>query len=255
MRVPLPEAFLRQPLAHRALHNLADGRPENSPAAILAAIDAGYGLEIDVQCSRDGVAMVFHDETLDHQTHETGLVAERSAADLGTITLAGGKDTIPTLRAILALVAGRAPLLIEIKDQTAVMGPTDGILEKAVARDLAGYIGPVAVMSYNPHSVAHMADFAPNVPRGLTTSAFIPAEPPSVPAKTCEALRAIADYDRTLSSFISHDIADLARPRVAELRAQGAAILCWTVKSPKAEAEARRYAQNITFDDYLAPLT
>jgi glycerophosphoryl diester phosphodiesterase len=254
MRVPPHADFLRLPIAHRALHSRADGRIENSLGAVLAAVNAGYGIEVDVQLSRDGVAMVFHDETLDRLTAQSGLVAARTAAELGQIALTGGPDFIPTLAETLRLVAGRVPLLIEIKDQTGVMGSSNGQLEGAVAADLAGYQGPVAVMSFNPHSVAHMARLWPSIARGITTSAYDPGDWAPLPANTCDHLRTIPDYDRTASSFISHEAADLARPRVAELRAMGAAILCWTIKSPEAEAQARQIAQNITFERYLAKI-
>lgn len=253
MLAPLHPSFLRQPIAHRALHDRAQGRIENSPAAITAAIKAGYAIEIDVQLSRDGAAMVFHDETLERLTAETGPIAKKTAAELGTIPLTGGQDVIPTLAEVLRLVAGQVPLLIEIKDQTGQMGVSDGQLEGAVAAALRDYAGAVAVMSFNPHSVAHMARLAPQIPRGLTTSAYDVADWHPLPAEICEALRAIPDYDRTGSSFISHEAADLARPRVAQLRRDGAAILCWTIKSPQDELAARRYADNITFEQYLAP--
>jgi glycerophosphoryl diester phosphodiesterase len=254
MRVPLPEAFLRLPIAHRALHNRAQGRIENSPAAIAAAIDAGYAIEIDVQLSRDSVGMVFHDETLDRLTAQTGLVSQRTSAELCEIGLTGGQDCIPTFAQVLRQIAGRVPLLIEIKDQTGDMSLSDGRLESAVAADLAGYAGPVALMSFNPHSVAHMARLWPSIARGITTSAYDAADWAPLPVAICDHLRGIPDYDRTLSSFISHEAADLARPRVGELRAQGADILCWTIKSAQAEATARKYAQNITFEQYLAHL-
>ncbi len=255
MRIPLPPAFLRLPIAHRALHNRAQGRIENSPSAIAAAIDAGYAIEVDVQLSRDGVAMVFHDETLDRLTAQTGLVADRTAAELIDIGLTGGPDCIPTLAQVLRQIAGRVPLLIEIKDQTGDMSDSDGRLEAAVAADLAGYAGPVALMSFNPHSVAHMARLWPSIARGITTSAYAVADWAPLPAAICDHLRGIPDYDRTASSFISHEAADLARPRVGELRAQGADILCWTIKSPEAEVAARRFAQNITFEQYLAHMS
>jgi hypothetical protein len=102
--------------------------------------------------------------------------------------------------------------------------------------------------------VARMADLAPAVPRGLTTSAYDPDDWAPLAPETCDRLRPIPDYDRTRSSFISHEAADLSRPRVAELAAQGAAILCWTIKSPEAEAAARRIARNVTFEGYPAAL-
>jgi glycerophosphoryl diester phosphodiesterase len=107
-------------------------------------------------------------------------------------------------------------------------------------------------MSFNPHSVARMAVLAPQVPRGLTTSAYDPEDWSPLPEDTCTRLRGIPDYDRTGASFLSHEAADLARPRVAELKAQGAAVLCWTIRSPEAEDRARQVAQNITFEGYAA---
>lgn len=253
-RVPLPEAFLHRPLAHRGLHDRARGCPENSGAAVAAAVEAGYGIEIDVQLSADDAAMVFHDSTLDRMTAERGPLAARTAAELSAIRLTGSDEPIPTLAQVLARIAGRAPVLIEIKDQSGVMGETDGRLEAAVARALRGYGGPAAVMSFNPHSVAHMARLAPAVPRGLTTESYDPEASAPLDRATCDRLRAIPDYDATGSSFISHEAADLARPRVAELKAAGAVILCWTIRSPEAEAAARRVAQNITFEGYRAAL-
>jgi glycerophosphoryl diester phosphodiesterase len=252
MDMPLSSAFLTTPIAHRALHDVAQGRPENSRAAVSAAIAAGYAIEIDVQLSSDGLAIVFHDEDLDRLTAESGPIAGRDAAALAQIPLLHGNETIPTLPEILALIDGRVPLLIEIKDQTGMMGETDGRLEASVAASLATYAGPVAVMSFNPHAVARMACLAPHVARGLTTSAYDPSDWHPLPNDVCARLRDIPDYDRVQASFISHEAADLARPRVAALRAQGAQVLCWTIRSAESEARARQFAQNITFEGYLA---
>lgn len=252
MRVPLPASFLDRPIAHRGYHDLAAGRRENSLSAFAAAVRAGYGIEMDLQLSADGVPMVFHDDTLDRLTDQAGPVSARNAADLQALRLAGTTDTIPTLAQVLALVAGRVPLLIEIKDQTLTLSPTDGRLEAATAAVLAGYDGPVALMSFNPSCIAHMAWAAPTLPRGLTTDQFDPADWAPVPPETCDRLRPIPDYDATGSSFLSHGASDLASPRVAQLKAAGAAILCWTIRSTQAEAAARKIAANITFEGYAA---
>lgn len=254
MHAPLPPSFRTTPVAHRALHDRAAGRPENSRAAVLAAVEAGYAIEIDLQRSADGHPMVFHDYDLNRLTGATGPLAIRSAADLGAIRLTDAQDGIPTLTEILTLIAGRVPLLIEIKDQDGAMGPNVGPLETATARALEGYEGPVAVMSFNPHSMAAMARLAPHIPRGLTTSAFDPAAWAPLPAHVCDLLREIPDYDRVGASFISHEWGDLTRPRVAELKAKGAAILCWTIRSPETEATSRSIADNITFEHYAAAL-
>ncbi|MFL4469126.1 glycerophosphodiester phosphodiesterase family protein [Tateyamaria armeniaca] len=247
----LDRAFLGAPLAHRALHDVRDGRPENSRAAIKAAIEHGYGIEIDVQLSADNAAMVFHDYALDRLAEGSGLVRAVSASALSNTPLRGVSEGIPDLPEVLGMVSGRVPLLIEIKDQDGAMGDRIGPLEAATAAALEGYEGPVAVMSFNPHSVAHMRALCPDIPRGLVTSAYDPDDWP-LPKAVCAHLREIPDYDRVGASFVSHEAADLARPRIAELKARGANILCWTIKSPEAEAEARKIAENVTFEGYLA---
>lgn len=251
----LPDIFRRLPIAHRALHDLGAGRPENSRAAIRAAVDAGYGIEIDLQLSADGQAMVFHDYVLDRLTEDTGSVRALSAAELAQIPLKGGDgEGIPTLSEILDLVAGRVPLLIELKDQDGAMGPEVGTLEAATVAALAGYRGDVALMSFNPYSVETLAALAPDVPRGLTTSAYDPSVWTPLTAERCEALRAIPDFDRTGAAFISHERADAGRDRVQELRAAGVPVLSWTIRSPEEEAEVRKFVDNVTFEGYAAPL-
>ena len=247
----LPAAFIDTPLAHRALHDVTDGRPENSRAAIRAAMAHGYGIEIDLQLSIDGAAMVFHDYSLERLADGAGPVSVQTAAQLSAIPLKGGDEGIPTLSEVLTLVGGCVPLLIELKDQDGAMGPSGGPLEVAVTHALADYDGPVALMSFNPHSVARLADLCPDVPRGLVTSSYDYDTWPLSP-EVCDTLRTIPDYDRVGASFISHEVADLDRPRVAELKRAGARVLCWTVKSPEAEAEARKVAENVTFEGYMA---
>jgi glycerophosphoryl diester phosphodiesterase len=251
MAPALPEVFVDHPIAHRALHDLAAGRPENSRAAVRAAVAAGYGIEIDLQLSADGVPMVFHDYDLARLTGVPGPLARLSAAKLASLRLIGGDEGIPTLSQVLGDVGGRVPLLIEIKDQDGDMGPAVGPLERATASVLEGYAGPVAVMSFNPHSIAAMAQAAPQLPRGLTTSAYDYGDWAPVSRATCDRLRDIPDYDRVGASFISHEAHDLARPRVGELQAAGARVLCWTIRSAAEERAARALAENVTFEGYL----
>lgn len=254
----LPEAFLHRPLAHRALHDAARGRPENSRAAVSAAIAHGYGIEVDLQPSRDGHAMVFHDDRLDRLTDHQGPIGRYTAAELSRMTLKGGDEGIPALAHVLALVAGQVPLLLELKDQHGQMGPTDGALEAATARTVQGavqgYDGPLAVMSFNPHMVERLSTLLPQVPRGLVTCGYRRETWAGLTDEIRARLRAIPDYDRVGASFISHHAPDLDRPRVAELKERGATVLCWTVRSPDEAAAARRIAANITFEGYLPPL-
>lgn len=250
----LPDSLRRLPVAHRAYHDRGARRPENSRAAIRAAIAAGYGIEIDLQLSADGVAMVFHDEELERLTGVKGLLAARTAADLGQLPLLDSDEGIPSFAEVLAIVAGKVPLLVELKDQDGQMGPGDGRLEAAAATLLKDYRGDVAVMSFNPHQVAGFGRLLPGIARGLTTSAYDPQDWAPLAPETCERLRDIPDFERLGASFLSHEASDLTRPRVAQLQAAGADLLCWTIRSAEAEAEARAHALNVTFEGYAAAL-
>lgn len=243
--------FLRLPVAHRGLHR--PGLPENSMAAFRAAIANGYGIECDIQRAMDGTPMVFHDYELRRLTHEAnGTVAASTPQHLARLRLLGTDETIPTLAQMLAGVAGRVPLLIEIKDPTMDVSAAVGKLPERVAAELAGYPGPVAVMSFNPHVIAAFHKAAPDIAVGLTTCGYEPGEWPMLDAGRRAHLAAIADFDAVGASFISHDRADLDNPAVTALKARGVPVLTWTVRSQGQEVEARRVADNITFEDYLA---
>lgn len=226
--------FTTRPMAHRGLHG--PGVPENSLAAMEAAVAAGYGIEIDIQRSRDGVPLVFHDDDLRRMTGVAGPVAACDFADLPP--LADGAP-IPDLAGFLAQLAGRAPLLVEIKDQDGALGPEAGPLGREVSDLIAAYAGPVAVMSFNPHM---LTDLAPGLAVGRTTDGCDPAHWPGVPPARLAALR---DIDPARWDFISHDHRNLAR--VADLDLP---ILSWTIRTADEETAARRIACNITFESY-----
>ena len=132
----------------------AKGIYENCRAAITAAIEHGYAIEIDLQLSFDGRAMVFHDDTLDRLTDKRGDVSDYTAAELSRIKVGSGQDVIEPLEDILRLIDGR---VIELKDQSRQLSQTDGRLEQATIDALSLYQNPVAVMSFNPHMIATMA--------------------------------------------------------------------------------------------------
>lgn len=244
----LPDAFVTMPIAHRGLHG--PGVPENSLAAAQAAIDAGYGIELDIQPDASGRPLVFHDYDLPRLTGQDGLISALPSRDVARLRLLGTDQPVPSLAQFLELVAGRVPLLIEIKDPDTRLGKAIGDLHLHVAKALAGYGGSMAVMSFNPHVIAAFHEIAPDIPVGLTTCAFAPADWNRVPPERCEELAKIADFDRVGACFISHDKADLDNPRVGALKAQAVPILCWTIRSPAEETEACLIADNITFEGY-----
>ncbi len=149
--------------AHRGLHGARV--PENSLAAFAAAIDRGMGIELDVHRAGDGRPVVFHDWTLERLTGESGPLAGRTSVELGAIGLTGSDQTIPSLRQVLALVGGRAALLIEVKSRRETrIAP----LCMTVRRELEGYRGPHAVIGFDPRVIRWFSRHSPQTPRGLS---------------------------------------------------------------------------------------
>ena len=246
----LPRAFLDTPIAHRALHERGAGRIENSMGAVKAAIAGGWGIEIDIQPAGDGTPMVFHDYDLERLTDVPGFISQTSPAALSDLRLTDSDDGIPTLEAVLGEVAGRVPLLIEIKDQDGSLGPAVGALERRVCDLVKTYDGPAALMSFNPNAVRQCRGFAPDIPRGLVTDPFTKTDWPMVPAQRREKLATLRDIDPVEACFISHNARDLHSPAVARMKARGLAILTWTIRSAAQEAQARQIVDNVTFEGY-----
>lgn len=222
--------------AHRGLHG--PGIPENSPAAFAAAAVRGFGIECDVQKSSDGQAVVFHDDDLGRLTAEAGPVADRTAAQLGRIRLSGGKDTIPTLREALDLVAGRVPLLIEIKSRR---DRRVGALCLAVRRVLEGYRGPHAVMSFDPRVSRWFATNSPFTVRGLVMSE-------EHDNALFGRLRRHLWLWHARPDFLSYDIRDLPGRFPAAQRRRGLPLVTWTVRTPELLERALDYADAPTVE-------
>ena len=231
--------------AHRGFHDAGLGRVENSPSAFAAAIAAGLGIECDVQCSRDGQALVYHDDTLDRLTGQAGRLADESAATLTRMTLTGSEDTIPLLATLLAQVGGRVPLLIEVKIAD---GGHIGPLCLAVRRALEGYAGPVAVMSFDPRVPSWFRRFAPHVVRGLVMTE---AGWRTIGGKT----RRHRMLWRARPDFLAYDIGDIGGSFATGQRRRGIPLLTWTVDSAaKVERAHLRADAPIADGDGLAAL-
>jgi glycerophosphoryl diester phosphodiesterase len=228
---PARVAWLREwEYAHRGVHG--EELPENSPAAFAEAIRRSMGIECDVQKSRDGRAMVFHDWTLERLTALGGAIGKRDAAELETVALRGGRDCIPTLDRMLEQVAGQVPLLIEVKSKK---GRNPVPLCLAVRRALEGYQGAVAVMSFDSRVPRWFFVHSPEIVRGLV-----------VTEENARGLR--GSFERRLAlwharpDFLAYDIRDLPSRFASAQRARGLPLLTWTVRSPLLRERAAHYA-------------
>ena len=238
--------WLKRPIAHRGLHDESAGIIENSTSAVRAAVAKNYAVEVDLQCARDGLPVVFHDRSLERLTAESGAVADRDAASLCAITLRNSNDRILSLPSLLSLVAGRVPLLIEAKSTWG----RDPRYELHIAELLAPYRGKVAVMSFDPDLVAAFRRLAPTVPRGLIAERFEDERHwAELSPLRRFAMRHLLTAALARPNFIAYDVRAL--PALAPAVARnlfGLPLLTWTVRSESEKATALRYADGMIFE-------
>lgn len=245
-------AFLtRRPIAHRGYHDIGAGRVENTLSAVRAAVDRGFAIEVDVQATADGEAVVFHDFTLDRLTTGTGRVDARSVAELKAVAFKAAPDErIPTLGELLGTVAGRVPLVVEIKSE--FERPKSLTLTERTAALLSAYHGPVAAMSFDPEIVAALRRLAPGVPRGIVADDATDAHHYGrLGALDRLSLRHLLHALRTRPDFVSYAVKHLPAPGPSFLgKIFGVPLICWTVRSREDWARARAAGAQITFEGF-----
>ncbi len=233
------------PFAHRGLHDR--DVPENTHAAFEQAIEAGYGIELDVRLSKDGEAVVFHDQRLERLTDVRGPIADQPMAVLSRTQIAGSGETIPSLAAVLALIAGRAPLLVEIKNEQ----QRTGALERRVYEVVQSYDGPYAVQSFNPLSTRWFARSAPAMQRGHLVTARTDRGRRRQAAPSPSA-RVAARMAR--ATYVGYDVRPLPCRQAAGLRAAGFPVLAWTIRTAAERRAVAAFADNIIFEAFMPEL-
>ncbi|MCP5433693.1 MAG: phosphodiesterase [Alphaproteobacteria bacterium] len=238
-------AFLTgAPVAHRGFHG--PGVPENSLAAIEAAVAAGFAVEVDLQSSRDHVPVVFHDFRLERLTGEAGPLAARDACELSVLRLLGTEERIPALSDMLDLVRGRVPILLEVKTESLRPGP----FESAIAAAMATYSGPLAVMSFNPVAAGYFAHAAPDIPRGQVSCRYTDWGKAAGSVVDRILLQHLLVMRISKPDFIAYALKDLHRPAPQLARRAGMPLLTWTVRSPADAARGLSLADNIIFEGF-----
>ncbi len=237
---PAPAWLVASPIAHRGLHTADQSRPENSMAAFRAATDAGYPIELDVHLSADGIPVVFHDDTLERMTGDPRGISEVTGGELSRITLLDTGETVPALRDVLALVEGRVPVLIEIKQRGDV-----GVLEQAVVDALTGYPGEVAIQSFNPYSLAYVRSVAPGVTRGQLSGTFAGED---LPGWQEFALKRFLMNWASRPAFVVFELDGLPTTSTSLQQARGLPLIAWTAIDPETYEAAQRLADGVIFD-------
>jgi glycerophosphoryl diester phosphodiesterase len=209
-------------------------------AAFEAAAQAGYPIELDVHATRDGRVIVFHDDDLERMTGVAGRIHDRTLAELHGSRLCDSDERIPSLDAVLTAVAGRVPILVDLKNDG-----RPGRLEHAVAAALRGYAGEVAVQSFNPLTLAWFRLHAPALARGLLASDF---EGVSLPRYKKFLLRRLLLAPLSGPHYVGYDLRSLPHwaPRLA--RRLGVPLLAWTIRNADELRRAQELADNVIFE-------
>lgn len=231
-----PEWLKKQPIAHRGLHDLNNTRWENTLAAFDAAAKAGFAIECDVHLTKDGSVIVFHDDDPERLTGQKGRISDLTLAEATALKIGGTNDHAPSLREMLDLVAGRVPVVIELKG---IEGRDDGLVA-AVAKELAGYKGEAAIMSFDHHLVRLFASDAPGIPGGLTAE--------GTQMKHFEAHFSMLAHQ---ISFVSYNVHHLPNPFVSFVREKlDLPVISWTVRNPEMKTHSDLNVDQITFEGF-----
>jgi glycerophosphoryl diester phosphodiesterase len=242
-----PAWLTARPIAHRGLHDEGRGVVENTLDAAEAAIRLSFAIECDVQLSADGEAMVFHDEALDRLTTAKGAFKDRTTAALAAIRFKASGAKIPRFRELLDTVAGRVPIVCEIKSGF----DGDPRPAEAVAEFAASYDGPLAIKSFDPFVIAHLRRSSFGRPLGIVAEASYEGDywRALSPAQKSECANFL-HYDTTRPDFLSFRVDDLPHPTPFLLRALSAVpVMTWTVRSAEQRRRAEQWADQIVFEE------
>ena len=230
--------------AHRGLHG--ERGAENSMSAFLAAVEAGYGIELDIRLSKDKRLVVFHDDTLNRVAGVDGRVDEYTAEELSKMSLSGTADGVPLFCDVLAAVNGRVPLLVEIKEDAG-----NYEVSTAAAEILSSYDGDYIVESFNPLSLGNVAKRLPCAERGILSHRFYDYEPFRKPLYFL--LQCLLFNRICKPSFIAYDHHHYKSPSLRICRRFfGCVTFAWTVRSKEEETAAKKHGfDSVIFENYL----
>ena len=246
--VRAPDWLTARPVAHRGLHDRSSGIIENMPGAARAAIDGNFAIECDIQLTSDGEAMVHHDDALGRLTEGSGALLGLTAAELKAVAFKETSERMMSLGDLCALVAGRVPLVIEVKSHF----DGDRRLVARMAQVLAAYSGPVAGMSFDPDQAMALREKMPRLPRGIIAErSYDEADWPQATPAQRRGMLHLRHAFRTQPHFVAYGIDDLPAPAPWIARNFfGCALLTWTVRTGEQRARAARHADQMIFEGF-----
>ena len=237
-----------RPIAHRGLHDFSKGAVENTASAFAAAIAKGYAIECDLQLTKDGEAVVFHDEHLERLTEGHGMVKDLTTTELKELVIRNSTDKVQTLSELLAQVQGHVPLVIELKSH---WDGDERLAERAVSV-LKNYSGPYCLMSFDPDAIAAVRRLSPGAMRGIVAERVDGSDYNFLPLAKQMELRTFSHLARTRPDFVSFYYEQLPWAPITALRAAGMPVITWTIRSPQQAVMAMRCSDQITFEGFAA---
>jgi glycerophosphoryl diester phosphodiesterase len=244
-----PAWLTARPVAHRGLHDISRGVVENMPGAVQAAIAGNFSIEVDIQLTADGEAMVHHDDALGRLTEGSGILLQKTAAELKAIRFKDTDERMMSLADLCTLVAGRVPLVIEVKSHF----DGDRKLVARMAEVLSAYSGPAVAMSFDPHQVMAMREIAPRLTRGIVAQRdYDDAYWKKLTREQRDGMLYLRHGFRTEPHFVAYWVNQLPAPAPWIARnIFGCPLLTWTVRTPEQRARAARYADQMIFEGFV----
>ncbi len=240
--------LIARPIAHRGLHDAAHGVIENTAGAARAAIDANYGIEVDVQLTKDGEAMVHHDDVLGRLTEGSGRLDAYTAAELKRVPFRGSTERMMTLGELCDLVGGRVTMLVELKSRF----DGDHRLPDRVAAMLDRYTGPVAPMSFDPRQLHRLRQKSPRLVCGIVAAKYRPHPYwDLMPLWMRHGMGYLVTALTAQPRFVAYGVADV--PALAPLAARhifGLPLLTWAVRTEAERQIATRWADQMIFEGF-----
>jgi glycerophosphoryl diester phosphodiesterase len=258
MTVPAPSrdqiraVVAGRPIAHRGLHDIAAGIVENTLAAARSAAERGFAIEVDIQLTADDAIVVYHDDRLERLNAGEGAILDLPLETVRAVPFHVGTERIPTLAELFETVAGRVPLIIELKG-TKGRPDVDRKLTALFIAAARGYAGPFAAMSFEPGIVAQLADEAPDIIRGIVADDTRDLRwNGHLPPVERWRRRHLAHVGRTRPHFCSYCVDHL--PAIGPWlfrNVLGGVLITWTVRTPAQVAATQRHADQMTFEGFV----
>lgn len=225
--------------AHRGLHDIEKGIPENSMLAFRLAMEQGFGMELDVHLSKDGKLVVEHDDSLLRTCGVNRPIEDCAWDEIKDLTLEGTAEKLPLLDDVLNLVQGKVPLLIEAK----VFGGNHALLCAAIDQAIQGYPGDLCIESFDPRAVAWFAKNAPQIVRGQLSGYRLKQSKP-----IDFAMRHLLIHCISRPDFLAYDHQKFGLAYHLFRAFFGAPIFLWTIRTKEAKAIAEKQCATPIFE-------